>query len=198
MTRSVALPKFATILCFILASAQLASAHLGPPYPILVDQSVPGYSVTVLANPDIGQAIFIVAFEAVKSAPQGPVSGVDIWIQPLNGRIPKAVYHARQESTRGNLQFVANPDIDTEEMLKVGVDIHMGDGSSRSFATQVQSTPPGVGRWGVLFFFFPFILFGGLFGMALFRRSRGRRASRTISPSSSDPGIANPQGVKRQ
>jgi hypothetical protein len=198
MTRSPAFLKIATILCFVFALTQLAFAHLGPPFPILVDQSIPGYLVTVLANPDVGQAIFIVVLEPVKSAPQGPVSGVDVWTQPLTGRLPKAVYPAKEESMRGNLQFVAHPDIDMPEMLKVGIDIHFADGSNHSLTTQVESTPPGVGRWGVLFFLFPFILFGGLFGMALFRRSRGRRASRTTSLPPTGAGIANLAGAKRQ
>ena len=175
MTRSQAALKIAMLLCLALALPGLAYAHLGPPFPILVDQLIPGYSVTVLANPDVSQAVVIVVFEPVKSAPAGKVSGVDVWVQPLSGRLPKAVCKATQQTGRGPLRFLAAPDIDAAEMIKIGIDIDMADGAKYHFATQVKATPPGVGPWGLLLFSFPLLLFGALGTAVVIRRSRLKR-----------------------
>jgi hypothetical protein len=162
----------AMLLCAALALPRSAVAHLGPPYPILVDQPIPGYLVTVLANPDVGQAVCIVVLEPEASTPAPDVSGVDVWVQPVSKRRPKAVFPATHTWARGHLRFVAKPDLDAAEPWTVGVDIRLADGTNPSFVTQVEATPPGIGPWGLLFFLFPFLLFGGLWGLALVRRSR--------------------------
>ena len=176
MIRSHAALKIAVLLCAALALPAPVFAHLGPPFPILVDQLIPGYSVTVLANPDVSQAVVIVAFEPVKSAPAGKVSSVDVWVQPASGRLPRSVCKATQQTGRGPLRFVATPDIDAAEMIKIGIDITLADGASYHFATQVLATPPGVGPWGLLLFSFPLLLFGALGTAVVIRRSRIKRA----------------------
>jgi len=180
MMRCPAIPRIVSLLGAILASSHLALAHVGPPFPILVDQPIPGHIVTVWADPDVGEAVFYIVLEPEKSAAADAVSGVEVWVQPVTGRLPKAVYRATLESSRGPLRFVAKPEFDVAEPWTVGVDIRLANGTNYPFVTQVVATPPGLGPWDLLIYLFPFVLFGGLWVMVFLRRTRvrGRRQAR--------------------
>jgi hypothetical protein len=164
-----------------LFSAGKAQAHLGPPFPILVDQKIPGYAVTVWSNPDVTQGVLFVTLEPIAKGPQPAVSGVDFWIEPADSHTERKNYHASAESTRGVLRFGVTPDFDAVGSWRVGTDIHLASGAHFPMATQVEATPPGVGPWGLLFFLFPFILFGGLWVLILVRRSKRKAAVNTPS-----------------
>lgn len=166
--------RSAAFACLGLASAAAARAHLGPPYPILVDQPIPGYAVTVLANPDVGQAVAIVVLEPVKGEAAIPVANVTVWDQPVSGRLRKAVFPTDPDSGRAPRRFLAQPAIDAPEPWKLGVDIRLADGSVHSLVAVVQATPPGIGPWGLALFSFPIVLFGGLFLAVLIRRTKRR------------------------
>jgi hypothetical protein len=189
LTPRIGRVKAIALLCLCLAAGNV-EAHLGPPYPILVDQPISGYLVTVLANPDVGQAVVVVDLEPSKHGPPSEVVGVDVWVQPVSGRLPKSTQPATLEHTRGRLEYSANPNIDAVESWKIGVDIHLAGGADRPFVAQVESTPPGIGPWGLLFFLFPFILFGGLWAMVFIRKSRNRVARKRITFSRSEAACA--------
>ncbi len=157
-----------------------AWAHLGPPFPILVDQKIPGYAVTVWSNPDVTQGVLFVTLEPDHHELQPALSGVDFWIEPVDGHTPRKPYHATAESTKGILRYAVTPDFDAVGPWKVGANIHLGSGVDCPLATQVEATPPGVGPWGLLLFLFPFILFGALWVAILIRRSK-RKATLKVS-----------------
>lgn len=171
----------AVLLLGALAFPNLALAHIGPPFPIMVDQPVAGYMVTVLANPDTGQAVCIVLMDPGESKAIVPVSKIEVWVQPVSRRLPKAVYPMTQEPGRGPLRFVAQPEFDVAEMWTLGIDLHFANGKEEHLITRVEATPPGIGPWGLLFFLFPIILFGGLALLVFTRRARGR-APKTTAP----------------
>jgi hypothetical protein len=177
--------RFFTLLLlalgFALFPANEAQAHLGPPFPILVDQKIPGYAVTVWSNPDVTQGVLFVTLEPDRKQMQPTVSGVDFWIEPVDQHTARKNYHASTESKRGILRFATTPDFDAVGPWKVGTDIHFASGADFSIATQVQATPPGVGPWGLLLFLFPFILFGGLWVLMLIRRSKRKAALKAQS-----------------
>lgn len=79
-----------------------------------------------------------------------------------------------QEPGRGPLRFVAQPEFDVAEMWTLGIDLHFANGKEEHLITRVEATPPGIGPWGLLFFLFPIILFGGLALLVFTRRARGR------------------------
>lgn len=157
------------------APLRTAFAHEGPPFPILVDEPIPDYLVSVWTDPDVGEATFYVILEPGEPAASDAIPEVDVWVRPVSERLPKAVYRAAQESARGLLRYLAKPEFDAAEMWTVGVDIRRANGQSDQLITQVEATPPGVGPWGVLLYLAPFLLFGGLWGFAFLRRARALR-----------------------
>jgi len=165
----------------MLFSAPAAQAHLGPPFPILLDQKIPGYAVTVWSNPDVTQGVLFVTLEPDRMQAQPAVSGVDFWIEPTDQHTSRKNYQAIAESKRGILRFASFPDFDAVGPWKVGTVIHLASGADFPMATQVVATPPGVGPWGLLLFLFPFILFGGLWVLMLIRRSKRKAALKAQS-----------------
>ncbi|HWA87448.1 MAG TPA: hypothetical protein VG710_14565 [Opitutus sp.] len=179
MKRSISV-KLLLATAGALAFPAGALAHLGPPYPIMNDQPIPGYLVSVMANPDVWRASAYVTFNT--RSPAGPaVTGVDMWIQPVSRRVKPVTYHMDRESN-DPVQYFARPDFYQAENWTVGVDIKLADGTAEHLVTQTLATPPGIGPWGLLFFVFPFLLFGGLWGMVILRRSRKRRARSRRTP----------------
>jgi hypothetical protein len=165
-------------LLAILCPVRHADAHVGPPFPILVDQPIPGYLVTVWADPDVGEAVFHVVLEPSASESSGTsIAAVDLWVEPVSGRLPKALHHATMAPARRHLRFTARPAFDAPEPWIVGVEIRRADGATHSMATQVAATPPGLGPWDLLIYLFPFVLFGGLWVIAFVRRMRARPSS---------------------
>lgn len=151
-------------------------AHTGPPFPIVVDQPIAGYVVSVWTDPDVGEATFFVMMEPGETGQaRGEVSDVEMTVQPVSGRLPKATYHATKETARGHLKYVALPEFDAAEFWSIEVFVIMADGMRHRLVAEVEATPPGIGPWGVLFFLTPFLLFGGLWVMVFVRRSRKGR-----------------------
>ncbi len=171
--------RFLLILLFVLmwfASSQRALAHVGPPFPILTDREIPGHLVSIWADPDIGEALFYLVLEPREGQKAPAVSNVEFWVEPVNGRLPRKSYPVNQQKARRHLRFVATPKFDTQEFWRAGVEIKLGDGTAHSFAVEVESTPPGLGRWDLLVYIFPFVLFGGIWIMVMVRKARQRRA----------------------
>jgi hypothetical protein len=162
------------IVCLSFCAA--VDAHEGPPFPVLVDEPIPGYLVSVWADPDIGTGTFYVLTEPRDSASNVPAPRVEVWIQPTSGRLAKATYPAERQDLRNRLQFLAEPEFDRQEMWKVGIVVHAPNDQTHELTTEVEATPPGVGAWGLLIYLFPFVLFGGLWGIGLLRHWRASAA----------------------
>ena len=165
-----------TLFLGFLSLPQYTFAHVGPPFPIIVDKPVPGHIATVWADPDIGQATLYTVIEPDESDSDVTISGVEFWAQPVSGRLPTAVYEGARKVRRGNLRFLARPEFDRGEVWKVGIRVRLSNGSVYPFETEVEATPPGIGPWGLLFFLVPFVLFGGLWAMVFIRRSQAKAA----------------------
>lgn len=173
-------PRVPLLCALVFAGTALAStafAHLGPPFPIIVDQPIPGYVVNVLANPDTSQAVAYVVLERSKEAKAPAVVSVSFWNEPVDHHRPKATFSATQQFTLSSKRFYAEPDFDTVGQWKMGIDIRLADGTTHPFVTEVTATPPGVGRWGLLLFSAPLVLFGALF-IAVIKRRRARAAGK--------------------
>lgn len=161
------------LLLATLAWPRPAQAHLGPPFPIIVDQPIPGYIVNVLANPDTSQAVAYVVLERDRGPTAWPVKSVDVWDEPVDHHRPKKVFSASTQFARGSIRYFSEPEFDTIGPWKMGFDIRLADGTNHPFVADVTATPPGVGRWGLLLFSAPLILFGALFIAVVARRRRG-------------------------
>lgn len=173
--RTLYRPRLPTALgcCLALAVTPAARAHLGPPFPIIVDQRAPGYLVNVLANPDVGQAVVIVVAEPAGTGAASPIDRVEVWSEPAGG--PRKGTVTAERSQRDPTHYAASPPIDAVGPWRLGAELHLADGTVSRFAADVQATPPGIGPWGLLLFSAPIVLFGALFATVASRRLRRRR-----------------------
>ena len=157
-----------------LLSMPAASAHEGPPFPLLMDRPLGEYKVSLWADPDIGEARFFVILEPPGGEMPHQIPGVSLWTEPVSGRLPREAYSAKQQSLRNRVQFKAEPFFDQRDTWTVGVRVERPGGQPLEVTTQVESTPPGFGRWDLAIYLFPFLLLGGLWVVAMVRRQRER------------------------
>jgi hypothetical protein len=162
------------IALLILGAAVPARAHLGPPYPIIQDRKAGPYTVSVWANPDTGIGSFFVVIDPPKG---GAVPGgmkVQIAVQPLTRRLPEKAYGAWRERLRDRVEFKADVPFDKEEEWRVRILLTSADGSGEA-DTNVQVTPPGLGRWDLLLFALPFLGVGVLWFKAMSTKMSRRK-----------------------
>lgn len=164
-------------LILVVAAAMPAMAHQGPPFPIVVDQKTGPCVISVWTDPDIGVGTFFVIVDPLpgKSVPDD--LKVDLSVQPMSERLPEKVYATQRDSNRGQVQFNALVDFDRQEFWRVRVRLQSVAGTGEATA-QVEATPPGFGRWDLLFYLLPFIAVAALWyrGMRK-RRKRPRKAA---------------------
>jgi hypothetical protein len=162
----------------LLVGPARAVAHEGPPYPILVDQTLGPCVVSVWADPDVGTGTFFVIVEPAAAGHLPDDVRVEVGVRPLSGRLPEAVYTAARDGVRVPAQYKAEVPFDAEELWRVRLLLQSSQGGGEAF-TDVEVTPPGYGRWDLLIYLLPFVAVGLLWLRAITRgRSRGHLASR--------------------
>jgi hypothetical protein len=155
------------VLTFVLS----ASAHNGPPFPIIENKKLGPCIVALWTHPDVGIGAFYVFVEA---APGGRVPDdlkIQIGVQPLTGRLPEVLYPATRMKSRGQVEYDAQADFDRQELWRVRLVVQSSQGGGEA-TTQVEVTPPGFGRWDLLLYLLPFLLLAFLWFMGV---SRARR-----------------------
>jgi hypothetical protein len=161
--------SFVAILLFVTST----TAHEGPPFPIVVDQKVDPYVVSIWTDPDVGTALFFV----IVNAPNLPADlRVQIGVQPVTGRLSEVFYSTVREELKGQTQYRAEVHLDAQELWRVRVRLESGAGNAETLAT-VEATPPGYGRWDLLVYLLPFLAIGVLWSIAFVRRVKRRRRS---------------------
>jgi hypothetical protein len=173
-------------LIFALSVASLgefAWAHQGPPFPIVVDKKTGPCVISVWTDPDIGIGTFFVIVDPLPGSKVPDDLKVDLAVTPVSGRLPEVVYATTRDSQRGQVQFNAQVNFDRQEFWKVRVHLSSSVGEGEVIS-QVEATPPGLGRWDLLFYLLPFLAVVGLFLRGM-RKSRKRRAARLQQPASS-------------
>lgn len=163
----------AAFVCIVgLAVQSLALAHEGPPFPILMDEPVAGFLVSVWADPDIGDAEFFIVLESPQGGMPAAAPHVEMWVQPVDGRLNRVTWQASRKPLRGQMQFEATPFFDRRDKWDVGIRITPLDGPPDEVMVQVESTPPGYGAWDLLIYLFPFLFIAAFWGIAMLRRHR--------------------------
>jgi hypothetical protein len=158
-----------------------ARAHVGPPFPIVASQRAGPYVISVWAHPDLGRGAFYIFLDAPPGATLPEENEVQVSVQPLTGRLPEATYAALRQDVRDKVQFYAEAEFDQQELWRVRVRVS-GAGGTGEVVSEVEPTPTTYGRWDLLIYAFPFVLFGAVFLCAALRRRRrlvGAAASRT-------------------
>lgn len=175
--KAVWLSRILAGLGLILICSARASAHEGPPYPIIVDKRAGPYLVSVWGDPDVGIGTFFVILESPEGSTLPDDIKVEIRVQPVNERLAETHHTAARDSVRGRVQYKAEVPFDREELWRVRFTLQSSLGSGE-IASDVEVTPPGYGRWDLLIYLFPFVAIGLLWLRAVLRlRSRKRQAA---------------------
>ena len=161
-----------TVVVALAAITEL-SAHEGPPFPILMDQRLADYQVSVWADPDIGEAQFFIILEAPEGGePREAPRGVSMWLEPVSGRLERVTVQATRQNIRNQMQFEARPHFDQQDEWNVGFQLTDQNRTSRELTTTIVSTPPGYGPWDLAIYLFPFLLLAGFWALAMMRLTR--------------------------
>jgi len=158
-----------------------ASAHEGPPFPILMDKPAGPYVVSVWADPDIGEAQFYVVVETPDGGPPARAPKVSMWTQPAGGRLGRVDYPMQRRALRNQVQFEAEPYFDRQDFWTVGFEVVDANRRRAELTAQVESTPPGYGLWDLAIYLFPFVLLGAMWAVAMARRRRMMHGERDFS-----------------
>jgi hypothetical protein len=164
----------ALLFAVALMSPALASAHNGPPFPIIENRRVGPCVISLWTHPDIGTGTF---FVIVDPLPGGTVPGdlqVKIGVQPESGRLAETQYRADRDTTQGQLQFKTAVAFDRDEFWRVHLVLESAQGRGEAFS-RVEATPVGFGRWDLLFFLLPFLAVILLFLRGMSRHKKRRR-----------------------
>jgi hypothetical protein len=135
-----------------------------------MDQRNGPYVISIWTDPDVGTGKFFVIIAPAVGATLPEELSVQVCVTPSNGRLPEACYSATRADLRDRVQYNAEVQFDQQEMWRVRVRIEAG-GKGEEVLSEVEATPPGYGRWNLLIYGFPFILFSMLWlYAALLRR----------------------------
>jgi hypothetical protein len=161
-----------------LLTASPATAHYGPPFPILVDRPAGPYMVSVWTDPNIGTGTFFVMLEPPKGKRLPAHTRVQIGVRPVSGRLPEALYEAEAQLVRRGARYFAAVSFDQGGIWHVRCLVDGSEGGGELKA-DVEATPAGtLGPLGSLIYLVPFLGVGGLWLKAvLYRRNSGKAAT---------------------
>jgi hypothetical protein len=163
------------LIVLVLFLPTRASAHNGPPFPIIENRKVGPCIVALWAHPDVGLGAFYVFAEP---APGGTLPNdlkIKIGVQPVTDRLPEKFYAAQRVESHGQVQYNAQAEFDRQELWRVHLVLESSQGSGDA-TTQVDVTPPGFGRWDLLLYLLPFLFVAFLWFRGISRAKRRRNA----------------------
>ena len=154
--------------------APIANAHNGPPFPIITDQRVGPYIISLWTHPDVGIGTFFVMVDSVPGGSVPKDLKIQIGVQPVSGRLAEVVYAAWPENQRGQIEFKTEVQFDQQEYWNVRLILASSAGGGEALS-KVEATPPGFGRWDLLLYLLPFLAAGFLWFSAMAKRHRLRK-----------------------
>lgn len=163
------------LLTLALIFPTSVSAHNGPPFPIIENKKIGPCVVALWTHPDVGTGAFYVFVEPTPGAAIPNDLKIEIGVQPVTGRLPEVFYSAEHVKSHGPVQYNAQAQFDKQELWRVRLVLHSSQGGGEATA-QVEVTPPGFGRWDLLFYFSPFLLVAFLWFRGIMRARRRRNA----------------------
>lgn len=158
-------------LCLAVFAPE-TQAHEGPPFPIIVDEQVGPYLVSVWTDPDIGTGTFFIIMEPISDDGLPEITYVQVGVEPVSGRLEEEIYTAESQPVRYGARYYTEVQFDQGEMWKVRVVIE-GPGWGGELHSEVEATPDGtIGPIGLLLYALPFIGVGVLWFRAIILRRR--------------------------
>src|SRR5271165_7326100 len=85
----------------VLMLSTPASAHNGPPFPIIENKRVGPCIVALWTHPDVGTGAFYVFVEPAPGATVPDDLKIKIGVQPVTGRLPERFYEAERVKSHG-------------------------------------------------------------------------------------------------
>jgi hypothetical protein len=167
--------RLTTITLFLTLTTS-AGAHNGPPFPIIENQRIGPCVVALWTHPDVGTGTFWVMIDPPSGGKIPKDLKVQLGVQPVSGRLPEKQYPATLDSMRAQVQYYAEIPFDAQEVWRIHLMLESSGGNGEASAT-VMVTPPGFGRWDLLWFVSPFCAVAFLWIRAI-RRRRARTTSR--------------------
>jgi hypothetical protein len=152
-----------------------ASAHNGPPFPIIENRRIGPCIVALWTHPDVGTGAFYVFVEPAPGAIVPDDLKITIGVQPVTGRLPETFYEAERVKSRGQAQYNAQANFDRQELWRVRLVIQSSQGGGEATA-QLEVTPPGFGRWDLLLYLLPFLIVACLWFHGISRMKRRKNA----------------------
>jgi len=157
-----------------VARPATAQAHVGAPYPVLLEEAVGPYVASALADPDVGTGTFYVLVTLPGGEPVPAGTEVTVWVEPVDGHAAPAAHPAEREQTRYGERFVAKVPFDAEGPWQVRLAIDGPDGAGEvSFPVRV--TPSGLGWLATLACLLPFLGLGALWLRGVRRQRAAQR-----------------------
>ena len=138
-----------------------AMAHVGAPYPVLLERAAGPYLASVLADPDVGTGTFYILVTLADGMPSPADTVVTIWVEPEDGHLAEAGYQAEHQQTRYGERFVAEVPFDAEGPWQARLVIESAAGYGETLFP-VRVTPSGLGWLASLGCLVPFVILGGL------------------------------------
>jgi hypothetical protein len=150
----------------------MARAHVGAPYPVLLEEAAGPYLVSALADPDVGTGTFYVMISLTDGAAVTADTVVTLWVEPEDGHRPASAHQAPRQETRYGERFVAEVPFDAEGPWSVRLLVD-GPAGSGEISFPVRVTPSGTGWLATLACLLPFLLLGALWLRGARRQHRG-------------------------
>jgi hypothetical protein len=155
-----------------LLTPAVGLAHVGAPYPVLMEEPAGPYLVSALADPDVGQGTFYVLVAGEQGQSPPPDTMVTVWVEPEDGHLAETAHQATREETRYGERFVAKVPFDAEGQWGVRLELE-GPAGQGEVAFPVQVTPAGTGWLATLACLVPFLILGGLWLRGTLRQRSG-------------------------
>jgi hypothetical protein len=179
MKRPISVAGVLLTAAVALLFALPASAHNGPPFPIIENRKMAGCTIALWTHPDIGTGTFFVLVDPLPGGKIPDGLQVDIGIQPESGRLPEVLYPAVREDSRGQVEFNVSAQFDRDEFYRVRLVLRSSQGTEEALS-RVEATPPGYGRWDLLLYLLPFLAVAFLWFWGILRRRRYKNKSRSL------------------
>jgi hypothetical protein len=171
----------AALLCVPLLVAGTASshAHEGPPYPIVSNQIVGAYDISVWTDPDAtddgtaGGKFWVMLEPRPGAGPVPETTRVTVSVTATDRRQPTIAGQAAADAGSGSRQYIAlRLDHEGPYAVTVTIEGPLGSGTVQAAVDATYDLrPPPI---AVAIYLIPFVLLGALWSKVLWRRRRAR------------------------
>ena len=155
----------------------VAHGHVGAPYPVLIEQTVGAYTISALADPDVGVGTFLIEATLSDAGPVPVDTVMSVAVRPQDDHTAGSSHQAVRQVTRQGERFIGKVPFDARGTWVVVLEI-AGSAGRGEISFDVEVTPPYPGVLTTLACLLPFAALGGLW-VAGALRSRDSRMPQT-------------------